>query len=133
MKKYSTASVWPERISSSPLYPRRASRADRNKTEQSKARPKRTRSLPHVRDHCRQVSRGYQRYKQEDVYETNRSIYWLGFFAADDRLQLHGSLGNTPMATECCNRFQKRCWQMGGTSDFKRPQSAKLRSGDSRH
>ena len=48
-------------------YRRRASRADRNAAERSKTRPKRTGSLPHVRDHCRQVSRGYQRYKQEDV------------------------------------------------------------------
>jgi hypothetical protein len=43
------------------------------------------------------------------------------------------ALGNTPMATDGCKRFQKRRWQMGGPSDFKRPQSAKLRSGDSRH
>jgi hypothetical protein len=41
-------------------------------------------------------------------------IYWLGFFASHGRLQLHGSDGNT-MAADCCNRFQKRCWEMGGT------------------
>jgi len=28
---------------------------------------------------------------------------------AHGRLQLHGS----PVASDCCNRFQKRCWQMG--------------------
>ena len=37
------------------------------------------------------------------------------------------------MATDCCNRFQKRRREMGGTSDFKRPHGAELRSGDSRH
>jgi hypothetical protein len=66
---------------------------------------------------------------KKDVYETNRWIYWVGFFASHGRLQFHGS----PVATDCCNRFQKRCWQMRGISDFRRPQSATLRSGDSRY
>ena len=59
----------------------------------------------------------------------------LGFiglaFASHGRLQLHGSDGNT--AADCCNRFQKRCWEMGGTSDSRPSYDAKLRSGDPRH
>jgi hypothetical protein len=57
---------------------------------------------------------GYQRYRQEEhiVDEKNGWIYWLGFFASHSRLQLHDSDGNT--AADCCNRFQKRCWEMGG-------------------
>jgi|GEM_PF-3874859 len=58
-------------------------------------------------------------------------LAWL--FCSSWSLALHGSLGNTPMATDRCNRFQKRRRKMGGISDFKRPQSDKLRSGHSRH
>ena len=54
-------------------------------------------------------------------------IYWLGFFASHGRLQFHGSDGNT--AADCCNRFQKRFWEMGGTSDSRPPHERKITIG----
>ena len=58
-------------------------------------------------------------------------FYWVGFFASHGRLQLHGS--TEPMAADCCNRFQKCWWEMGGTTDSRQLFHAKLRLGDYRH
>ena len=55
----------------------------------------------------------------------------LAFLPLNGGLQLRGSYGN--MAADRRNRFQKRCREMGGTSDPRPLLYAKLRSGDSRH
>jgi len=60
MKKYSTASAWPERNPSSPLI----EDARRVLSEMEQNGLKRGLNEPEVyvmRDHCQQVSRGYQR------------------------------------------------------------------------
>ena len=61
---------------------------------------------------------------------TDRWIYCLGFFAGHGRLQLHGSLETRQWQPTAVTDFKSVAGKWGGSSDFKRPQSAELLSGD---